>query len=123
MTSKSINGWTHHVQRRVISEEQEISATPTFLSSTAPSIRKGLKIVSDAASATSAVKSAVKLKSDSSVGVNARSGSEYYDKWEKVAEEELLKLNVQDNTASDRTASADNTAGSSSGRNSMSSCT
>eukprot|EP00892_Ulva_mutabilis_P008132 jgi/Ulvmu1/5691/UM024_0038.1 len=92
-SAKDLMSWT----RKVVSQEQELSTTPTALSSSTPGIRKGVKIASDAAVTIAPTqKSDVKAKSDSSVGLNARSGSEYYDKWDKLAEAELLKLDVQD---------------------------
>lgn len=89
------------MQHTIVTEEQELSLEPTQLSSGVPDIRKGVKIASDAASSSKTTSIPVlKGKGDNSVGVNARSGREYYDKWEKVAEDELLKLQSEDKTDS-----------------------
>lgn len=68
-----------------------------MLSTAAPGIRKGVKIASDTAFSTKATQSALpKLKGDSTVGGNVRSGPEYYAKWDRVAENELKKLQSED---------------------------
>lgn len=99
------------MQRKVVLEEQNLSTLPTELSSVAPAIRKGVKIASDTAStAAPKVQHAAKAMTDSSIGVHARSGSQYYDKWDKVAEAELLKLDLQDKDISDKTSANASTA-------------
>lgn len=89
------------MQHSIVSEDKELSLEPTAISSAAPAIRKGLKIASDTAPSIKIPKaSSAGVKGDSSVGAISRSGREYYDKWEKVAAEELKKIDSEDSSQS-----------------------
>lgn len=100
------------MQSKIVSEEQELSLEPTVLSSAVPAIRKGMKIASDAAPPTKAAPILLtEIKADSSVGINVRSGRQYYDKWDKVAEDELQKLDSEDKPSAATASSTGISAG------------
>lgn len=100
------------MQSKIVSEEQELSLEPTVLTSSVPAIRKGMKIASDTAPATGPTRSSkVEGKLDSSAGIDVRSGRQYYDKWDRVVEDELQKLDAEDKPSAATVSTTEISAG------------
>jgi hypothetical protein len=89
------------LQHRIVQDEAAVrehaAQQGSGSDSSIPAVRKGVVIASDskAKPSNSKAKPVKKCKGDSAVGGKVRSGAEYYDKWEKLAQDELEKLDKE----------------------------